>query len=334
MSGAQPNTSPAPAPAQPSPESPERAGAALAAAPVDGGRTSEGGQPATAPADGQAPAPQAGGEGGEPAPQPGQKQTPEHRTVQGRISEYQRRARAAELRNAELEGELRAYRNGAGPRQPTSEPEPAPAPKGPPNPKDYALGEYDPNYAVDLAEHRIEQKLKAEREERAQADQRAAADKVFNEGLSRYRDALADAEDRAVESDNYANAPRTLQVVAGWRDNDAVDLITTADHPIEVAEVLGRNPEALRNYRGMNGVQRARYIGALDARIGDALAAQKGAGGGAPAASPKPAAAAAPQTQTPGQPIPTINPSGGAPRLDPSKLSTAEYIEARRAGRI
>lgn len=310
---------PAATPSEPA-ASPERAGAS---APVDGGPPNG---EATQPTDQAQPAD--GGEGGQPQ-EPGKGETPFHRTPQGRISHYQKET--AREREARIRAEARAdtleqlLANG-GSRKP--EPAPAPAePKGPPKESDYPQGKYDPDYAIAMAEYRIEQKLKSEREASATREREMAEQTAISEGLARLDDTIEQARGAP---QGFENAENFLEFAKRQVPRTTTDLITTTENPIHVAEWFGRDPNRIRQVLAMPVVEQTRFITRLDLTISNNRAAAKTGAPANGAAQPTPAPRPAPQPQP--APIPTVTPSGAAPSKDPSKMSMAEFAAWRASG--
>jgi hypothetical protein len=305
-------------PSQPA-ASPERAGAS---APVDGGQPSgEGGN-----------APEQHAEAGEGEGVQPPKPTPEHRTVQGRISEYQKRARQAELNAAEERGRRLALedalRNGGA--KPRDEAPPAPVkPAGPPDPKSYPQGEYDPRYAADLAKFEIREEARVESENAARAEREAAAQAQIQQGFGRLEDTLAQADAIAdgEGGEFFSNAPEFLRQAARALPTSVVDCITESEHRVHVAEILGRgglkdDPADMARLRSMSPTQAARYIAKIDARVGASLASRQQASAASPRPAPQPSPA----------PIPTVTPSGAAPSFDPNKGSMEDFVRWRNGG--
>lgn len=316
--------------------SPERAGAP---APVDGGQP--GGE---APAQPEQQGAEGAGEGGEQPPKP----VPEHRTVQGRISEYQKRARQAELTAAEERGRRlaleEALRAGVQPREDAA---PAPAkPSGPPNPKNYPQGEFDVRYGVDLAKYELRLEQEEERERESAAERTAAANAAIAEGKARLDATIAKARELAAgeEGEGFQNAERVLDLAyrrldQGGLPRHVVDLITESDNALHVAEVLGRKPEQvheslrdelcftdLAKLRAMSPLKAAREIAKLDANISRVLASQKRA------APPTPAAPAKPAPQPTPAAMPTAPAKGGPAPFDPNRASHEDYVRWRESG--
>lgn len=260
-----------------------------------------------------------------------------------RFSDLTRRAREAELKAARLEGELAAMRRQPQAQEPA---QPAQAPAGPPDPKSYAQGEFDPLYLKDLARHEAREIIRAEREEAMRNERQRAVDAEIAQGAARLEDALKAASDAAYASEHFENAPRVLElayvpVAQGGLPRHVVDAITTSENAVHVAEVLGRNPdhvaESLRKLvkaphelARMSPLQAAAAIAKLDDRIGLILEQQRRA---AQTAEPKPAAAAVkPAPQASPAPIPTApNGAAGAPSFDPSKGSMDDYVRWRES---
>lgn len=313
--------------------SPERAGAP---APVDGGQPG-----ANAPANGEQQPPQ-GADGQQPNDDgQGGKSTPEHRTVTGRISHYQKetaREREARIRaEARAETLERILRDG-GPRQPEPQAQPAPQAPEAPDPSKYRGGKFDEQYVEDFAAWKAERAVEAALEKRdndAKERQRAeAANAVIEQGRQRLETTLsaAVAEADGANGDHFQNAPRVLDLAfvpvrEGGLPRHVVDLITESDNPVHVAEVLGRQPDRLAALRQMNPIQAAKHLGALDAQIGanlKRLAAQP-----APAQrAPQPAPA----------PMPTVPHGGASLSFNPETATPKEWDDhlARvraRAGR-
>ena len=242
-----------------------------------------------------------------------------------RFSDLSSRAREAELRAARLEGELNALRSQSRPAPQEQQPAAPEAPKGPPNPKDYAAGEYDPRYAADLAKHEIREEQRAEAERQAKAQREAAAREELQKGFQRFEGVLDQAEVQA-ESDggeHFARAPEVLRYAARHLPASTVDLITESENPVWIAEVIGRGglkdmPLDLQELRGMSHAQAARAIARIDAAV-SLLRSQRAA---APAPAPRPAPQPSPA------PIPTVTPSGAAPQFNAETATPAE-VEAR-----
>lgn len=240
-----------------------------------------------------------------------------------RFSDLSKRAREAELRAARAEGELEAMR-----RMGSTRPEPSPQetkPQGPPNPDDFGQGKYDPDYAVAMAEYRMEQKLSAEREAASKRESEAAEQREISAGKARLSDAIEDAYAAAASNDGFANAPAFLDYAMRNVDRKTVDLITGAENKVHVAEWFGRDPNRIREISALPLVQQAGAIARLDAQISFNMKAAKAANGKSaqPAPAPKPAPQPSPA------PIPTVNGTGAAPSFDPNKGSMDDYVRWR-----
>ncbi len=320
-------TQPTATPSEPA-ASPERAGAD---APVDGGQPNGEGQ--AQPTDGtQQPAEANADAGGEQPPKP----TPEHRTVQGRISEYQKRARQAELDAAEERGRRLALeeqlRTGVKPQEVTPS---APAkPAGPPDPKDaskYPQGEFDPRYTVDLAKYELREEQRVEAETKTAAERQAAATAAREAGRERLIKTFeaAEAEADGPNGRFFENAPIVLDQAARTLPPAYVDLITEADNPVHVAELIGRGglknlPIDLASLKAMPLAQAQRAISKLDAFVALRLAEQTGAH---PAPTPTPA----PQPSTTPSPVPTpVVPNSGGFVFNPESATPEQWQEYYR----
>ena len=301
--------------------SPERAGAS---APVDGGQATP--EAGATPTDGQQ---QPSEEGQAPKP------VPEHRTVQGRISEYQKRAREAELTAAEERGRRLALedalRAGVKPREEAA-PAAPPAPPAAPDPKNYTGGKFDDKYIEDFAEWKAQRAVDAEFERRdnaaKEAERTREAQAAIEQGAKRLGSSLETAVQLAdgEAGDNFQNAVGVLELAfkpvrEGGLPRPVVDLITESNNPVHVAEWLGRYPDELNAVRRMNATQAARYIGGLDGQITANLKR---------AAQPAPPARTAPQPSP--APIPVVQSTGAAPSFDPNKGSMEDFVRWRNGG--
>lgn len=243
-----------------------------------------------------------------------------------RFSELSRAAREAELRAARLEGELNALRTSQRPQeQPTPQ---APAkPAGPPDPKNYPQGEFDPRYAADLAKHEIREEQRVEAERAAAAERQAAERAAAMQGFERLETTI----DRAYEvaegeqGQYFQNAPRFLEFAKANLPRQTVDLITKSEYPVHVAEVFGRDVQRVRDLMSMSPLDQAAFIGDLSAQIRANVKPTQRATP-APSAQPAPSHQSAP-TPSPA-PIPTAPAGGGAPQFNPETASPAE-VQAR-----
>lgn len=301
---------PASEPSAPAPASSELQPGAPA--PVDGG---------AAPVDANAtPTPEP-----QPAAETPEEQTKKRERFDRRFSDLSRAAREAELRAARLEGELSALRNQQ--RQPEPQAPEAQAATAPaPDPANYKGGEYDLQYLKDVAKwegkEAVREALAEDARQRADAERAHAVNAAIREGQSRLENTLAAAQAEAAASEHFENAPRILDLAyvplaQGGLPRHVVDLITESDNPVHIAEVLGRQPERLRELRAQTPMKAARTIAMLDAAIAANLKRQAPANGGAPA--PKPAPKPSPA------PIPTVTPTGAAPSQNPERMSFAEF---------
>lgn len=277
------------------------------------------------------------------------KETPFHRTPQGRISHYQKQAqqeREARIRaEAERDALARFGLSGARPEAPAAEA--APAPPSPPDPNDkakYPQGEWDPRYAADLAKHEIREEQRLEREREAEAARVREQNRVFETGRARFENTLNQALQLAdgEGGEFFQNAHRVLELgrvpmSRGGLPSFVIDAITESDNAVQVAEVLGRKPEHLppelrdlakspRDLAAMNPGQVQRAIARLDDRIGLMLSASQ--------ANAKPSAST-PQTPQPATPQPTPAPQapqrGGAPIGEPPRGDMRAYKSWRQS---
>lgn len=289
-------------------------------------------QAAQAPADGDAQ--QAEGQA-QPAEQP-QEQPVESEEQKDkkrerfdrRFSDLSKQAREAREEAAYWRGVAEAARRGG-----QAEPEPAqaaPAELVAPNPKDFPQGEYDPKYVAALAKHELRLEQRAEAEAAAKREAEKAAREAFQAGAQRLRQTLDKAEEAAdgAQGQYFANAPLVLREAARTLPPAVVDLITEAENPIHVAELIGRgglkdDPLDLGKLKSLSPAQAARKIAKLDAFVTLRLQAQ--------AQPPKPATPPAPPPapQPSPAPIPTVTPTGAAPSIDPNKGSMDDYVRWR-----
>jgi hypothetical protein len=306
-------TSETPAPAQPSAAAPSTPASELpsgAAPATDGGAAPEQTQQQTE----QQPVPE--GQEGDGERNKGRER------FDRRFSDLSRRAREAELTAAEERGRRialeEAMRSGLRPSEAQPAPQPA-KPEGPPNPADYPGKEYDPRYAADLAKHEIRMEQKAEAERQAEADRRAAENRAIAEGRTRW-EAVCQTARAAGEGFENAETVLTSRNVP----RSTMDLITTSDNPVHVAEYFGRKPDDLRAVLAMPPLEQARAITRLDARISANLDRARAA---APASPPAPTPAPAPQQPSPVA-IPTAPSAGAPPQRNPEAMSPSE-VDAR-----
>lgn len=306
-----------PAPgASPTPAAPVERPAEGAAPSADGA----GVQPQQQP-DPNAQAPEGGAEGEA-------RQTPEHRTVQGRISHYQKAAREAELRAARAEAREEALREFLGRVPQAPQAAPAPDPRDvEPNPEQYPGKAFDPQYLRDIARFDARQELKAEqaREETARTEQerQTRERETFEAGKKRFAEACNMAEELEAADPQYAGAADTLVRIARAEPvgtpGRLVDVISEAENPDWIGVLLHRQPNLVRELLAMTPTQRTMRIGAYDAQITANIAASQ----------PKPAAAAPAPSPTPSpQPAPELNGRGAAP-FNPNTASMDDYARWR-----
>jgi hypothetical protein len=285
----------------------------VVAAPVDGAGVPNVQQPTEGEGEGQQP---------DASDRP---ETPEHRRLNKRFSDYAQRTREAEIRAARAEAEVEAYRRmGVRPQPETQQPVAQPTlDNAEPDPNAYPGGEWDPQYVKDSARFEARQEF-AEQAQR----QRDLAE--FEAGRQRYQQTLAQADELAGQSEDFANAPRYLELI-GRHDRETSDMVLGAENPVHVAEWIGRNPDLARKLASMHPFHRAAQIGRIDATISANIAAASRRP--APAPEPGPAAQAptlAPQP-APG-PSPTLTGRGAAPGFNPYDPNvTQEQYNAWRA---
>lgn len=239
-----------------------------------------------------------------------------------RFSELTRRAREAELRAAEERGRRIALEDALrlGVKTPGAETAQAPAqPAGPPNPDDFAQGRYDPDFAIAMAEFRFEQKLKAEKEAAATAEREAAEERSAQEGRARWEDVCGQAEQAGQGFENALSVLESRTVPRA-----TMDLITTADNPLHVAEYFGRKPDQLRAVLALTPLEQARHITRLDVAISGNLRASQAR----PAATPAPVTAPTPSPAA----MPTAPAGGAAAPFDPNKGSMEDFVRWRNGG--
>lgn len=273
----------------------------------------------------------------------GRKETPFHRTPQGRISHYQKQAqqeREARIRaEAERDALARFGLSGARPEAPAAE---APqAPPSPPDPNDkakYPGGEWDSRYAADLAKHELREEQRLDRERAAEAERVRERNRVFETGRARFESTLDQAHQLAdgEGGEYFQNAARVLELgrvptSRGGLPSFVIDAITESDHAVQVAEVLGRRPEhtppelrdlvkSTRDLASMTPEQVHRAIARLDDRIGLMLSASK------TAPKPPPSTPAPPSHQQPAlTPAPQAPNRGGAPTGEPPRGDMRAY---------
>lgn len=283
--------------------------------------------PAAAPADGGAPA---NGEGQEPAETPSQ--TPEQ-IAEAERKRHEKNQRFGDLtkeRNKAREeaaywrGVAEAARNGTRPPEPPA-PQAPTAPAGPPDPKDtakYPAGEFDARYAADLAKFELRQEQEAERIRESARSAQEAARAEFEAGVARWQGVVEEAREAGEGFENAEAVLNSTTIPAR-----SMDLITSADNPVHVAEYFGRNPKELRDVLAMPPMRQATLIAKLDHAISVNLAKAK------PAATPAQPAPAAPQPSPAAMPTP-VNGAGAAASFDPNKASFEEYKAARESGRF
>jgi hypothetical protein len=306
-------TSETPAPAQPSASAPSTPASELpsgAAPATDGGAAPE--QTQQQQTDQQQPVAPA-------APEPAQPQ--QEGRANRRFSDLSRERNQALQEAAYWRGVAEAARTGQQPpAQPQATPTPA-QPSGPPNPADYPGKEYDPRYAADLAKHEIRMEQKAEAERQAEADRQAAENRAIAEGRTRWETVCQTAR---AAGEGFENAETVL--TSRNVPRSTMDLITTSDNPVHVAEYFGRKPDDLRAVLAMPPLEQARAITRLDARISANLDRARAA---APASPPAPTPAPAPQQPSPVA-IPTAPLAGAPPRFNPAQASPSD-VDARLA---
>lgn len=230
-----------------------------------------------------------------------------------RFSDLSRERNQAREEAAYWKGVAEAAR--AGQPQPAAQPQ-AVQPSGPPDPESFPQGRYDPDYAIAMAEYRFEQKLKTEKEAAATAEREAAEARTVQEGRARWEGVCEQAE-RAGQG--FENALSVLES----RDvrRPTMDLITTAEHPLHVAEYFGRKPDQLRALLDLPIVEQARHIARLDVRISDNIRASQArqVETPAPVTAPTPSPAA----------MPTAPAGGSAAPFDPNKGSMEDFVRWR-----
>lgn len=156
--------------------------------------------------------------------------------------------------------------------------------------------------ALDYDDALIAKLKMAERQERAQSAQVTAQQAIaqqFSELESAAREKWTDY-DAVTRNPNVPITPEMAEV------------ITDSEYGPELAYHFGKNPTEAARYASLTGKQLAREMGRLEAR----LTSQK------------------PLAKQPPAPVRPVggNTSGGV--ADPSKMSMAEYVAARSAGRI
>lgn len=210
-------------------------------------------------------------------------------------------------------------RSGAPPR-PLEQLAAAPADaNAPPNPADFAAGEFDPAFTRALARFEAKQILAEERTAQQQAQAQAEAQRAMQAGETRWRTAIETAtsegfEEGALVLDRLGRTP-------GMRD--VVDSITETADPAYAAEYFARNPEELQAVIQMPPRQRDRYLGAVEVQAAQWRKAQT-----ARSAQPAPTPARtqnAPVQQPAMQATPTVNGRGATSVFNPETASLADF---------
>lgn len=266
--------------------------------------------------------------------------TPEHRKASYRFSEMSKQIRDLQLQLAKREGLIEALRaNTPQPgTQAAAQNAPTPAPVAPeptpPNPADFAEGQYDPRFLEALAEYKAEVKIKqvldARAQQSAEAEQKEAERRAFEQGQQRFF-AVLDAAEKA----GATGATQVLEIVG--RDRQTADLLLNTTHPLETADWLADNQEWLSAItRERDPVKKALLVGRVDQHIASHLR-PKGAQSSAQSATPAQTTQAAPGPQSSGpapttvaQPTVRTAGTGGAP-FNPASASFEQYEAWRRA---
>jgi len=104
-------------------------------------------------------------------------------------------------------------------------------------------------------------------------------------------------------------------------DRVAAAMILSSDHSAAISYELGKNPELATRISRMNSAQQALAIGRLESDV-----RTKPAKPAAPVTAPRKVTTT---TKAPAPPDPV--PAGAAPEIDPSTMSTADFMRARMA---
>jgi hypothetical protein len=152
-----------------------------------------------------------------------------------------------------------------------------------------------------------------------EADARKVQEKARSEAQT-----LIDAWNtrQAAAKETHADYDDVLKTVEQIKISPAHQrLILESEHGPELAYQLAQKPDELKKFAGMQSTAAAKFIGRLEASLGTAQAA-------APNEETKVSNAPKPMRTLSGRT------SGAAAKLDPAKLSNAEYRKARQAGKI
>ena len=203
----------------------------------------------------------------ETAPVEEQTETDEEKTRSAnRFTKQTRELREAERRLKALEAELEALKTPK-PLTPPAEPDNNAA-SGPPDPAKYQYGELDPQYVSDLADFRAELKIKSfkdelrqereaqQREEAAQrevAARREKADKISNDGSSKYSDFDATVVPWAESQD-----PAKMLAVFEAAAETSVGA--------EIFYHLAKNPQDADHVMSLAPMQQMRWMAQFEAR--------------------------------------------------------------------
>lgn len=266
------------------------------------------------------------GEGAPEQPEDGQEEggrTPEHRTARYRFSELTRQIRALELKNALLERGMQS----AAPA-PTQNAPGQPAPTDPkPDPRQYPLGDMDPDYNRALG---MWQGREAARQEWAEAQEAQRAEADLKARASRYHATLAEAQKHGL-----SESAELLQQFVAHQQFDLVDAITETPAAPLVAYYYAANPEQIRELQSLDPIGRVRQLERVSIHMQNWAQAQGAkqpaatATAQAPTQAPLARTAHAPQPTA--QPTPTLNRVGAGPNANPASMSPSEYWAWRQA---
>jgi hypothetical protein len=270
----------------------------------------------------------------EAAPQPNPEEEARARSrKEQRFSELSRRANEAEREAAYWRGI--AEGKGVAQNGQTPAPQPQaqnPQANGPPDPANYAAGEFDPAYIRDLARHTVrEERAAMEREEAERARQtaeRAQFEEAKARFVSAYEATQAEAE-RATDpyyQDAFDAGARFLLQLGSQRE--LADAIAESDDPALAAAYFAKNREHWQEIASLRPYQRAVQIDRVVAHIARTVRGPATR----PAAQAQPAPQPAPtQPNQPLQATPTISGRGSTPVFDPNQGTMDDYLRWRQS---
>lgn len=204
--------------------------------------------------------------------------------LNGKYREEQRQRLAVEQRLAELE-RLAAQNN-----EPKTEDTPKETPKaeasGPRanelkedgTPK-YPLGEYDPQYIVDLADFRFEQRMNELETKKQEEEQAKAQEEAVREAQAAWEAKVTPAQERYPD---YVEKTQALSERIGDLESRdpaysayLADAVTQLDNGPDVLYYLSNNPDEALEIINSGPIKSVARLGAISAQLGQSLNTQK-----------------------------------------------------------